>query len=502
MSSSSTPGIRNLPPRAGAMIEALRGLGYSVEAALADIVDNSISARASEVRIDFFWEEGQSRISILDNGHGMSDAELERAMRLGGKSPLDNRDASDLGRFGMGLKTASFSHCRRLTVASVKEGGFACLRWDLDELARSAEGGWLIFEGSFPGSEAFLQDLVSQSHGTVVLWELLDGIVTPGFLSPDFSDLIDHVEAHLAMVFHRLLSGPRSRLKILLNGNPVAPWDPFMTDHPAKPWVSPIAKLTSAGGPVEVQCHVLPHKDKLTEREMSLAAGPAGWTSQQGFYVYRNERLLVAGGWLGLGQRRAWNREEAHRLARIRLDITNAGDADWKIDIRKATARPPASLRPWLLKLAEVTRDRARRAYASRGFPITRSSGQPIGQAWHVDQTKSGVKYRIDDQHPAVAAVLETAGDQLSLVKAMLRVIEETVPIQRIWLDAAEDREAPRTGFASEPTEAVREVLLALFQDLTGRRNMSDEAAKRTLLATDPFQNYSDLVNAMSSAVP
>lgn len=481
------------------MVEALRGLGYSVEAALADIIDNSISAHATEVRVQFDWDEECSRISILDNGCGMTDTELERAMQLGAKSPLDARDASDLGRFGMGLKTASFSHCRRLTVATVKENASSCLRWDLDELARSGESGWLIYEGPSAGSEPLIGPLADCTHGTLVLWEMLDRVVTPEFKSSDFSDLIDRVEKHLAMVFHRLLDGARPRLKIFLNDNPVAPWDPFMMDHPAKSWVSPVAKLTTSGGQIELQCHVLPHKDKLTEREMEYAAGATGWTSQQGFYVYRNERLLVAGGWLGLGQRRAWNREEAHRLARIRLDITNVADAEWKIDIRKATARPPTALRGWLTKLAEETRDRARKVYASRGAPMIRGGSQPIEQAWRADHTKTGVKYRIDEHHLAIAAVLETCGDYLPLVKAMLRVIEETVPIQKIWLDTAEGKETSRVGFASEPPEAVLEVLDTLFRDMTGRRGLSDEAAKRILLRMDPFQNYPTLVNVMSS---
>jgi hypothetical protein len=116
--------VRNVPPKASAMLEALRGLGYSTADALADIVDNSISAGASVVRIDFCWEDGDGAfISILDNGRGMDDPELEAAMRLGEKSPLDKRSRDDLGRFGIGLKTASFSQCRSLTVSSRKEGG-------------------------------------------------------------------------------------------------------------------------------------------------------------------------------------------------------------------------------------------------------------------------------------------------------------------------------------------------------------------------------------------
>lgn len=493
---------RNAPPRAVAMMEALRGLGYSTAAALADIVDNSISAGASEVQIDFVWEGEASRISILDDGRGMDDAELERAMWLGGTSPLDERDPGDLGRFGMGLKTASFSQCRRLTVASAKEGKHVCLRWDLDALAARPDDGWLLFEGPSSGSEAFLAQIAERTSGTFVLWETLDRIVTKGYVADDFVDLMDRVEAHLAMVFQRLIQGAKPRLRLLLNGKLVAPWDPFMTGHAAKPWDSPVARTTTEAGSIEVECHVLPHRDKLSLAEFEKAGGPEGWTAQQGFYVYRNERLLVAGGWLGLGQGRAWNREEAHRLARIRLDIPNTADAEWKIDIRKSSAKPPVSLRPWLTRLAEDTRDRARKVFAYRGSPIPGVGGTTVEQAWRVEHSKSGVRYKIDEKHPAVSAVLDGAGALLPIVKAMLRVVEETVPVQRVWLDTAENKETPRTGFTGEPQENVLAVLNTIYEDMVGRRGMSPALAKKTLLVTEPFQNYPGLIAALYGDEP
>ncbi len=493
------PGVRAAAPKATAMLEALRGLGYSTAAALADIIDNSVSAGATDVFIDFVWNEERSRVVVRDNGCGMSDAELERAMRLGERSPLEHRSPHDLGRFGMGLKTASFSQCRRLTVASVKGGRRACLRWDLDALAADPSGDWLLYEGPYPGSEAYLGGLDETAHGTIVLWERLDRILTPGYSADDFGNLIDRVEAHFAMVFHRLICGMRPRIRLVLNGRHVAPWDPFMTGHPAKPWNSPIARTVTAEGRVEVECHVLPHKDKLTASEFEAAAGPEGWTAQQGFYVYRNERLLVAGGWLGLPQGRPWHREEVHRLARIRVDIPNSADVLWKIDVRKSTARPPVSLRSWLTRLAEDTRTRARRVFAFRGGgALPKSAHLSVEHAWRVEHSKSGMRYRIDMDHPAVSAVLDRAGDLLPLVKAMLRVVEETVPVQRIWLDTAENKETPRTGFACDPPENVVAVLRTLYQDLVGRRGMSPELAKQTLCATEPFQNFPELVASLS----
>jgi hypothetical protein len=386
---SATFKSRNAPPKASAMVEALRGLGYNTQTALADIIDNSISAGAPEVRLEFVWADSKGRITCLDNGTGMSAVGLDLAMRLGERNPLEERSKSDLGRFGLGLKTASFSQCRRLTVSTIGTDGIQSLRWDLDYLANSSDGGWHLLEGPHQGSEEYLAELSKAGRGTLVLWEDLDRIITPGTTVQDFLNLSDKVEQHLGMVFHRYLEGSRPRLKILLNNQPVKPWDPFMTEHPGKPYNPPVFRHPSIKD-IQAECHVLPHKDMLSVEDFENLSGPEGWTAQQGFYVYRNERLLVAGSWLGLGTGRSWTKDEAHRLARIRLDIPNDTDADWKIDIRKSTARPPVYLREWLTRLAEATRTRARRAFAHRGKPITLGNKQ-VAEAWKIERLATGI---------------------------------------------------------------------------------------------------------------
>jgi hypothetical protein len=398
----------------------------------------------------------------------------------------------------MGLKTASFSQCRRLTVCSRKYGSVNCLRWDLDLLEASTDDGWHLFEGPAEGSESLLTPLMSQDRGTLVLWENLDGLVTVGFGEQDFLDLIDKVERHLAMVFHRFLTGPRLRLSI--NGKPVEPWDPFLTNHPAT-WSSPVERIAADGGVVEVQCYVLPHKDRLEAREHDSAAGPDGWTAQQGFYVYRNERLLVAGSWLGLGRGRSWTKEEAHRLARIRLDISNSADAVWKIDIRKSTARPPVSIRDRLTRIAEDTRERARRVFAHRGEPVRTMGGTLLVQAWRAEHFPGGVRYRIDRDHPAVRAVLDDSGSIEPQIRAMLRIIEETIPVQRIWLDTTEARETPRTGFAGEPAGEITAILYVMYRNMILRKGVAPALARERLLGTEPFNNHPELVAALPDDV-
>lgn len=484
---------RQAPPKASAMLEALRGLGYTTAAALADIIDNSISAFASSVKVAFEWDGMASSISILDDGNGMGAEGLDHAMRLGDRSPLDHRPADDLGRFGLGLKTASFSQCRRLTVASKSKSEVSCLRWDLDVIATSSDGGWHLLDGPDKGSTELLNPLESITNGTLVIWEVLDRIVVPGFLEQDFLDLMDRVEQHLAMVFHRYLEGAQARLRILINDRPIKPWNPFLP-HPAT-WSSPVEVLPTSYGKIVVQCHVLPHRDHLGRDEYERAAGPEGWAGQQGFYVYRNERLLLAGSWLGLGQGRSWTKEEAHRLARIRLDITNSADSDWRIDIRKSVARPPVALRPRLTSLAEDTRRRARSVFAHRGS-VTVASGrhEPVVYAWRPERSTAGIRYRIDEEHPAIKGVMDDAGPLRPQIKAMLRVIEETVPVQRIWLDTTEEKEVPRVGFYCEPPDEVRKVLAVMYHNLVHRKGLTPASAREQLLRTEPFNNYRDIV--------
>jgi hypothetical protein len=348
-------------PPAAALVEALRGLGYSLPTAVADLIDNSISAKARNVWIDFGWAGSGSWISILDDGRGMNESALRNAMLPGSRNPLEERDASDLGRFGLGLKTASFSQCRRLTVASRTADGNALRRWDLDHV--SACNRWELLLDPILGSEARLDALNSVASGTLVLWEALDRVVGEAGADAEsargrFLQRAQEVEEHLAMVFHRYLSGA-DPLCIFINGRTereqIRPWDPFFTMHDAT-WRLPPESLDLGDAEVQVQGFVLPHKDRLRETEYSEGAGPSGWNAHQGFFVYRNRRLLVPGGWLGLGRDRSWPREEHYKLARIRVDIPNSTDHEWKIDVKKSMARPPEQLRRRLRDIAERVR--------------------------------------------------------------------------------------------------------------------------------------------------
>lgn len=496
-----------VPPPAHALVEALRGVGYSLATAVADLIDNSISAGARNVWLNFAYAGSNSSISLLDDGRGMDSAELVQAMTLGGRNPVEPRDAGDLGRFGLGLKTASFSQCRSLTVASRRNETTAVGRWDLDHVSRTND--WHLLSSPSPTSPAHLAPLGSLSSGTLVLWEKLDRVINGNGGAPrshdSFLASIDRVEEHLAMVFHRYLDGPSADVRVYINGTGdgarIKPWDPFMAESTAT-ISTPLDRIATACGGVELKGFVLPHKDFLTDKEFKTAGGPEGWTAQQGFYVYRNRRMLVAGGWLGLGGDRAWTREEPYKLARLRLDIPNTADEDWKIDIKKSVARPPPELRPRLTALADHVRSQARQVFAHRGFYGRGAAVIDLRQVWRSVDVGSAATYRVDRAHPAIRRVFDAAGSDHSAVEAMLRILEETVPIQRIWLDTMEKGEVRHGGFAGTLSAEVVIVLAGLYRHLTTKIGLSPDLAKKQLLSTEPFQNFPDAVAALGENVP
>ena len=202
--------VIEIPPKPSPLIESIRAIGYTLSTAIADLVDNCITAQAETIQIFANTENAKPSVGILDDGVGLTEEELLEAMRLGSRSPLEERAKSDLGRFGLGLKTASFSQCRVLTVVSRTNGKTTCARWNLDHIAES--GRWEVH---------FLDDLTSipwtehiVSSGTLVVWEQL-GIGRDRTVSArnvaDYVRQLDEARYHLELVFHRFLIGEPGR---------------------------------------------------------------------------------------------------------------------------------------------------------------------------------------------------------------------------------------------------------------------------------------------------
>ena len=478
-------------PSASELFESLRAFGYDLPTALADIVDNSIAANARNIWIDLIWAGPDSRITIHDDGAGMTEKDLVEAMRPGSLGPLAERSVNDLGRFGLGMKTASISQCRCLTVLSrTVNTPVAVRRWDLDYIASTESGEWRLLKGSglLPVDDIALLD--DQVSGTVLFWDRLDQLV--GSASTDdalaqrhFRKRVDSVKHHFAMVFHRFLSG-RNAVAIHLNGRQVEPWDPFMQDAEAVDPLPP-ETLIAEGIEVEVKAFILPHHSKISPERHALGAGPKGWNAHQGFYVYRNRRLLVAGDWLGLGMQK----EEHFKLARIRIDLPNSADLSWQIDVKKSHARPPAALRKDLQRIARTARGRASRIYRHRGKVLQRQHGDTRTFLWTHLKKHGKAYYKINRDHPLVRRVIEQSGDRDAMV-TLLNLIEQTIPAPLIVINNAESPDGFGQPF-EDSKNALRNALEAVY---TALRDQGTEpaTAARVLITMEPFNQYPELI--------
>ena len=476
-------------PHPAGTIESLRSLGYTTEAAVADLIDNSIAAHAGQVDVVFTWDGRDSWVAVTDDGDGMSEAALVTAMTIAARGPGTERGPQDLGRFGMGLKTASFSQARQLIVTSALPGSRPATRvWDLDLVKQCGE--WRLLHDVSNGDRELL-DRLRSGRGTAVLWRHLHRFDVPGVSATDvtaqkhFYEEVRRVEAHLGMVFARFLDG-RHSFKLRVNGNPVQPWDPFLRNRQFVQRL-PVEDIPVGGGTMHVAGFVLPHLRHLSDDEARLAAGPRGWLDQQGFYVYRRDRLILAGDWLGI---RGLRKEDKYILARIAVDIPAELDSEWSIDVRKSSATPPLAARSHLQRIGAEARRRAVAVLTHRGRIIARERGADFIYAWNVRRSNGHVTCRINRRHPLVRQVLRAGTDASADAAALVRLLEETVPVAalRVMHEAESiDDPEPFTDVADEETIKVAERIQAalIAQDCTPYE------ARRRIRLMPPFDQLS-----------
>ena len=209
------------------------------------------------------------------------------------------------------------------------------------------------------------------------------------------------VEEHLSLVFHRYIE--KKKLKLWINGIEIAPWDPFMKDENGGQLV---AKEILENNDVKIKCYILPHISNI-DTEARKKAKTEDWYKLQGFYIYRNERLLLYGDWLGL-----FTKNEHYKNARILIDIPNRLDHEWKIDIKKATATPSITIRKDLLRLGRHTRQQAANVYRFRGNQMILNDSvnsfdfQPVWKA--TVQRDGAAKYFVNQKHQIIKHILES----------------------------------------------------------------------------------------------
>lgn len=457
------------------LMESMRAVGYTVDAAVADLIDNSISAGATSIDVEYD-PHGEPFVAVLDNGKGMGGDALESAMRHGSRNPAEDRDPEDLGRFGLGLKTASLSQCRRLTVVSRTNGITSALSWDLDVVQEKKR--WLaVIPSSHEVEKVPLYDRLAQlSSGTLVIWQALDRLVAGasdpvGEMTTKFSGLRDH----LALVFHRFTvrEDGNPAVAIRINRLTLPTRDPFLRNNSFRQAMEG-QTLRHARGTVSIQPCVLPPISRLSSDEVELAGGREGLRGTQGFYIYRNRRLVIWGTWFRLVPK-----HEFFKLTRVQVDIPNSFDDLWSLDIKKSAAQPPDFIRNRLRELIPHFANASKRTVT---YPGRRNSQTAYTPLWNrIEPEHKHFKYEVNSEHSAIQAFASDLDEQRRRQFAsVLELISASLPLQAIYADMGQD-----VRDQSRDLDRLADLARRLH-DLTG-------LSYRQVLLIDPIARHPDL---------
>lgn len=470
-------------PNLKIFINSLRDIGYSCETAVADLIDNSIAADAKQIKIYALPSRGS--LVILDDGCGMNRNELVEAMRLG--TIHEQRTERDLGSFGLGLKTASFSQCRNLTVVSSQNHETNCFCWDLDYLAEKDD--WEMISPDINSIQRTLNELdpsiwteySSMSHGTIVLWQKIDR-----YDEKQFNEMISNVTKHLALVFHKYL-GQKGycghHIEMYMNNNRIKAFNPFASRDDSINRASQTGKpdefILSSGEKMSVTYHVLPPLGKLSKQEYDELGTLDGFTKSQGFYLYRQGRLLVYGTWFGLAKI-----HDASNLVRIEIEINNKQDHLWKIDVKKSTAYPVTEIKNYLKHYVNKPIERAKRVYKNAGV----KTPELTDSYWNETVNPSGIALNFENQR--FKELNENLSpEQKKLLLRYLNCLQYCYPKERLY----------NLMVVSSPSEilqgGVSEELVKEEIEYYKEKGKSRDSIRRILLKDEYFMNSEQLID-------
>lgn len=469
-------------PSPDVLMNSMRSIGYSFKTAVADIIDNSISAHASEIKIytpindDLF-------ISFFDNGEGMSRDELLNAMKYG--SDRECYGIDDLGRFGLGLKSASLSQCRKLTVASKKDGVISAFRWDLDSVIETKRWDCLELENDEIKQLPMIKVLTEAEKGTLVVWQDFDIAYkkSNGHVMETLSEEVDEMEKHLSLVFHRFLNRSFNQIKIYINDDRIKGYDPFLEDHPKTDSQKP-SIIKCENEDIRIQQFILPHQNDLSNEDVEKLGGIERLRSGQGFYIYRNDRLIIYGTWFRLASSNL--NSELYKYGRIKVDIPNTLDDMWDIDIKKQNASIPRQILASLKKAVSNVRVKSKDKSAKRTRLKLEKDDSKI---WNKNLNREEKEvFFINNESQFVRNFIDGFDDSdKTKILRFLYVISASIPYDDIYnsmCNKALEQKISQDGIDSIIIEGINQ-----FNRLKKLLRLSDEKIFEKLKTYEPFDN-------------
>ena len=485
--------FESLPPGPD-LFESIRAVGYSLDTAIADLIDNSIAATATRVKVGYLPLEAPI-VYIQDNGNGMTRDGLRIAMTLAGTPPRILREKTDLGRFGLGLKTASLSQCRRLIVITrMLEQETIGAVWDLDVVAERRDWDLEWLDEDEINEQLSKAEVTLHDKGTVVIWENLDQLLVSEIDNEGaLAERMKNAAEHISLVFHRYLAGPKnSKVQIYFNEIALEAIDPFYSNNPAT--THQVHKVQVDGEEITVKAYVIPNISKLSDAEIAQSKKlNSRFRESQGFYIYREKRLLTYGTWF-----RITPRTEAAKLARVMVDTPNSLDKQWRLGVTKSSVEPPAKLRRAMVNIVPGI-------FNESGKVITKKSSvqKPVGGEtfWRFGAVTSEVfRLSINLENSMIQALDQTLSDsQRGLLAQIFSELEDNFPTQEFYGRVSGDQAHHKPKMKTE--EALEKAKLR-FRILRPSGSSFDSTWS-TLLLLEPFGSDSllkDLLIAHKSA--
>jgi hypothetical protein len=464
----------DLPPDPE-LIESMRAMGYTSQTAIADVLDNSVAAQANVVEI-FGDATKIPYLCIADDGVGMSQDELRVAMRYAGKNVGTSRGKKDLGRFGLGLKTASLSQARRLVVISKrKDLEPVGAVWDVDHVITS--GKWSLIWLDQSQIQQYLNEMDYQlsARGTLVIWQKLDTFLSAA-KNPELamSKKLEDIGLHLSLVFHRYLSGELDKkLTIKVNKHELHPTDPFFRKNQSTQMKS--EKIRVGRSHVVVNAYIIPTARLLTSQDQKTAKQLEKLGKElQGFYVYRQFRLIVWGTWYRIAPK-----NELSKFARIMVDTPTTLDKEWDLDVTKSKGIPPLSLRQNLSRLVPSIIKESQRVAGKK----TSNKPDPEGRYWAIrSKSEHAFSIEINRENKSILRLSESLNEsQNKLLSLLFDSLEKGFPAMEFSARINGDERFGESRSAEEALKDAREIFIGL------RAYFELEVAFETLLAIEPF---------------
>ena len=467
-----------------ALLESNRNLGYSIEEAVADLIDNSITAEATKISFNLDWNNGVPNFKLHDNGKGMGEEKLIDSFKLGS---LENRNSKDLGRFGFGMKTASLSQARELIVISKLQNDKVYLRsLDLNFIASNNKR-WNLKHCDNSEFKDEIDILNKEGSGTIICWKNWDR--APVSIE-NFIALITKISNYSAVCFHRFIE----------NGINI-----YSHDELLKP-VNPIPKDSQKYSEVPLEnyenskqtAYVLKHTKFWTQdfnatHQFNSYKLFNGFEAQQGIYIYRCDRLLNPnGGWLGVI--RPIN---SSKLARVTIDYPNSADNLWNLDITKTNATIPYEFKKEIEKLVENTKlesvTKIMRGTASISNKIKNLYDNSLIWQEYEDKDVRCYRYTPDINHPIFQNLIESNKIDKKALKLVFDLLSENLPIARIIENNDNDSgKHDRMVRHDELKKDQLEFAKIIYERIKIEKNESE--ALNFLLRCEPFCSYQDQI--------